>query len=147
MRKGRLRPGLHEDLEGLFEVGAIALLVLDGGAVAPAPGLCLPRLVTAADAELQPATADHIQHRRLLSHAQRMPPRQDVGHLAEADALRPGRDRGLCQERAGAELRPFGHEVMLGHEPVVIAEPVRQDPLPYLADEDALVAPVYLLQR
>src|SRR5262249_36081724 len=37
----RLRPGLHDDLEGFFEIGAIALLILDGRAVAPAPGFSL----------------------------------------------------------------------------------------------------------
>src|ERR671919_65056 len=104
-------------------------------------------VVVEADPELQPPAADHVQHRRLLGDAQRMPPGQNIRHLAEPDPLRPGRDGGLRQERIGAELRPLGHEVMLGHEPVVVPELVGQDSLPQLADQDALIALVDLLQR
>src|SRR5262249_56890451 len=85
VREGWLRPGLHDDLESFFEIGAVALLILDGRAVAPAPGFSLARLVAAPDPELQPPAADDIQHRRLLGDAQWMPPGQDVGHLPEAD--------------------------------------------------------------
>src|SRR5262245_44234197 len=137
--KGRLSPRLHDDLEGLFEVRPIALLVLNGRTVTPAPRLRLSWLVAAANAELQPPPADHVEHRRLLRDAQRMPPWQDVRHLAEANALRLRRDGGFRQQRTGAELGPLGHKVVLGHEPVVVAETVGEDPLPHLADEDAPV--------
>src|SRR5262245_54165180 len=90
--KGRLSPRLHDDLEGFFEVRTIALLILNSRTVAPAPRLRLAGLVAAADAELQPSPADHVEHRRLLRDAQRMPPRQDVRHLAKANALRLRRD-------------------------------------------------------
>src|SRR5215467_3825259 len=93
--KGRLSPRLHDDLEGFFEVCPIALLILNGRTVAPAPRLRLPRLVAAADAELQPPAADHVEHCRLLRDAQGMPPWQDVRHLTEANAFRLRRDGGF----------------------------------------------------
>ena len=52
-------------LEGL----AVAFLVLDRGAVGPAERLGLARLVAAADAELQPAAADHVAMSRSARRA------------------------------------------------------------------------------
>src|SRR5919198_6099177 len=138
--EGGLGPGLHDDLEGLLEVGSVAFLILDGGAVPPAPELRLTWLIATADAELQAPTADHVEHRRLLRDADGVPPGEDIGHLAEADALRLCSDRRLGQQRVGAELWPLRHEVVLGHKPVIEAEPLRQDSLPYLADEHPLIA-------
>ena len=141
----RLRPALHDDLVGLVEVGPIALLVLDGGAIGP-PEFPSRGAGSRGHAELEPPATDHVEHGRLLGDPDRMLPGEDVRHLAEADALRLGRDRRLRQQRVGAELRPFGLEVVLGHEPVVKAEPIGQNALPHLTNKDALIALVHLFQ-
>src|ERR1019366_1372508 len=67
-----------------------------------------------------------------------MPPRHDVGRLAEANLLGTRSDSGFRQQRIGAELRALGLEVMLGHKEVVEAEFVGEDSLPNLAHQRAL---------
>ena len=75
-----------------------------------------------------------------------MPLGQDVGGLAEPDAAGLGRDRHLGHQRVGAELRPLGLKVVLGHEIEVVAELLGQHPLADLVDHDALEAGVHVLE-
>ena len=69
-----------------------------------------------------------------------MPPGDDVGGLAEADALGARGDRRLGEQRIGAVLRAFGLEVMLGHEEIVEVKLVAENALANLVDERALRA-------
>ena len=146
VREGRLRQGLDDDLVGFFEEGAVAFLVLRRGAHRPAQRLRLPVLVTPPHPELQPSPAQHVQHGRLLRDPQRVVPGDDVGHLRQADPLRPRRDGRLGQQRIGVMLRPLRLEVVLGHEEVVEAQPVRQDPLADLVHRLTLGRGVAILQ-
>ena len=115
-------------------------------AVGEPEDLDLARLVAAADPELDPPAADHVEHRAQLGHPQRMPLGQDVGGLAEPDATGLGRDGHLGHQRVGAELWPFGLKVVLGHEVEVVAELLGQHPLADLVDHDALEAGVHVLE-
>ena len=133
----RLGPGLHDDLVGLFEVGAVAFLILDRGAHGPAQDLGLARLVATTDAELQSAARDHVEHRCRFGHTNRMPPGQDVGHLSEADSRSQRCDGGLGLQWCRRQLCAFRLEVMLGHEPVVEAQLVGEHALSHLVGDDA----------
>ena len=75
-----------------------------------------------------------------------MPLGQDVGGLAEPDATGLGRDRHLGHQRVGAELRPLGLKVVLGHKIEVVTELLGQHPLADLVDHDALEAGVHVLE-
>ncbi len=117
--EGVLGPGLLEDFDGLCVVRAVALLVLDGRAVGVAERLGLPRLVAAAEADLDPSAAEVVEDRQLLGQAQGVPEGDDVGELAEANPRGERGDRRLDLDRVGAQLGALGAEVVLG-QPVVV---------------------------
>src|SRR5216684_3259007 len=146
VRERRQRPRLDNDLVGLLVEGAVTFLVLDRRK-RPAEHLGLARLVAAADSELETASAYDIEHRRLLSDPNRMPPRRDVCCLAEPDSAGACRNRGFGQQRIRAEFGALGLEVMLGHEEVVEAEPVGENSLPNLIYQRPLAALVNLGER
>src|SRR5208282_2694066 len=143
MRERRLSPRLDNDLVGFLVVGAVALLVLDRREW-PSEDFGLARLIAAANSEFEAAAADDVEHSGLLRDSNWMPPGDDVGGLTKPNLARPHCDRGLGEERIGAELRALGLEVMLGHEKVVEAEPVGENSLPHLADQAALAGFVNL---
>src|SRR6266852_1989582 len=112
MRELRVRPGVDFDLVGLLVEGAVTFLVLVRRK-RPAEHFGLAGLVAAANSELEPPSAYDIEHRRLLSDPNRMPPRRDVCCLAEPDSASASRNRGFCQQRIRAKLGALGLEVML----------------------------------
>src|SRR5712692_6676486 len=67
-----------------------------------------------------------------------MPPGYDIRRLPEPDLPRARRDRGFRQQRIWAEFRALRLKMMLGHEEVVEAEAIGQNPLPHLAHQRAL---------
>ena len=146
VREGRLRPGPQDDLVGLFEIGSVALLVLVGRAQRAAQRLRFARLHSPSHAELQAATTEHVQHRRLLRQPQRVVPGEDVGELPQADAAGAGGDGRLGEEGGGAMRGALRLEVVLGQKVVVEAQLFRQDPLADLAESDTLLGRARLRQ-
>ncbi len=142
-----LGPRLQDELERFFVGRAVPLLVLDRGAVVAAQGLVLARLVAAPDAAFESTVADDVEDGGLLGEADRVPPGDDVGVLAQPDTVGLGRHGGLDHHRVGAELGALGLEVVLAQPEVVEAELVGQDALPHLVAHDPLVARVHIRER
>src|SRR5205814_4886576 len=125
----RLGPALQHDREALFERLTVALLILDRRAVGTAQRFVLARLIAAADAALDTATADHVEQRDLLSKPHRVMPDDDVGGLAKPDALRARRDGHLHHQRIGTHLGALGLEMMLGQPKRLEPELFRENAL------------------
>ena len=97
-------------------------------------GLELDGVPAHADAEAQPAPAEHVDLGRLLGHQRRLPLREDQDAGGQRESVRDGREvrhqrEGLVddrlvrvrgQRRVGVELR-IGAEDVVGHEEVVEA--------------------------
>ena len=120
-------PRPDQDREGLVE----ALPALDlGDAVA----LELDRAVAAADADVETAAAEDVDHRQLFGQPDRIVEGQDGGGQADPHALRAhGGGRG--QER-GRDRQPVLDEVMLGQPDAVEAQLFRPHDLLELAVDD-----------
>ena len=126
-----MRPGLDDDLVGFLIVSAITFLVLDRGK-RPAENFRFARLVAASNSKFKPATANDVEHRRLFGDSNEMPPGYDIRRLSKPDLGGAGCNRSFHQQRIRAELGALGLEMMLGHEEVVEAQAVGEDPLPNL---------------
>ncbi len=93
--------------------------------------------VAQADAELEPAVGEHVDHRRVLGDVHRVLEREQVHRGADVDALGERRERAQrCPRRGQIGV---GHHVVLGHEQAVPARCLRrlaggEDLLPALAD-------------
>ena len=87
MRKRGLGPALLHDSDYFLERLAVALLVLDCRAVGAAKRFVLAGLIAAADTAFDPPAADHVEQCDLLGEPDRMVPDDNVGSLAEPDAL------------------------------------------------------------
>ena len=85
-------------------VGAVALLILNGRAEGPAENFGFAWLVSSTDAEFQTPATDDVQHRRLFSEADGMPPGQYIGHLSQPDAFGLRGDRRLREQRVGVQV-------------------------------------------
>ncbi len=114
VRDRGLGPAFLHDRNRFLERLTVALLVFDRRAVRTPERLVLAGLIAAADAAFDPPAADHIEQRDLLGEANRVMPDNDVGGLAEPDALGVRRYRHLHHERVGAHLRALGLKMVLG---------------------------------
>ena len=147
MRERRLGPTFLHHRDGFFERLAVALLVLDRRAVGAAERFVLAGLIAASDAALDPSAADHVEQRNLLGEAHRMVPDDDVGGLAEPDALGVRRHAHLHHQRVRAHLRALGLEMVFGEPERLEPELFGEDPLPHLVHQRVLCRSVDLRQR
>ena len=92
-------------------------------------------MVAAADAAIDPAAADNVQGGDLLGEAYRVVPDDNIGGLAEPDALGVRRDTHLHHQRIRAHLRPLGLEMVLSQPKRLITQLFGQDALPYLVHQ------------
>src|SRR5467141_3199650 len=113
MRKRRFGPALFLYGDCFLEGLAVALLVLDCRAVGAAERLVLARLITPTDTAIDAPAADHVECGDLLGEPHRVVPNDDVGGLAESDALGMGCYAHLHHEWIWAHLRALGLEMVL----------------------------------
>ncbi len=147
MDKGRLGPALADDRDRLLERFAIALLILDRGAIGAAQRLVLARLIAAAHAALDAPAADHVELRDLLGNADRMMPDHDVGALAQPDLPGLRGNRHLGEQRVRTHLRALRLEMVLGQPERLISQLLREDALTDLIDQHFLRSGMNLGQR
>src|SRR4029077_8081660 len=121
--------------------------VLDRRPVRTPECLILPRLIATADAAFDPPAADHIEQRDLLGEPDWMMPDDDVGGLAEADALGVRRYRHLHHQRVRAHLRALGLNMVLGELERLEPELFGENPWAHRVYQGVLRRPMHFRQR
>ena len=147
VRERGFGPTFLHDRDRFLERFAVAFLVLDRRAVRAAERFVLARLITAADAAFDSPAADHVERRYLLGQPHRVVPNDNVGGLAEPDALGVRRHRHLHHQWIRAHLRALWLEMVFGQPERLEPELLGENSLAYLIDERLLRRAVDLRQR
>jgi hypothetical protein len=129
----RAAPAALHQLDAFLHPGAAVVAI-------GAEGLVVLQRAAAADADVEPAAAHHVEHRELLGQVHRMVQGQQAHAHAHPDRARPRGD--VRREHGGGRAEPVVVEVVLGDPDRGVAEPLGGQHLAHVGVVDRLLAPL-----